>query len=253
MGQTASAVREDGERSAFLSHNALSLHRKSPPAPTCHSFSTNNEQVTKILFSGPSNISISPPGSSCRQSSSVAAIPCEPSKFFDAPEANEKAVALLEKNHLPEAMRVLRAALERDPDDPSLNANLGLCLARRNEFGAARELYQCAYKQLKQSSSERGGHVASAGLALAWCSQRVLLFEEAIELYQEVYQQLPGRHEILGFIAEAYRDLGRVPSAIATLEYLVQQCPKSVEARLKLAGLHGDRGTSESTESAVHV
>ena len=150
-------------------------------------------------------------------------------------------------------MRILQDGLNDLPDDPHLNANLGLCHARRNEFGAAQTLYKTAYDAFAGSPENEEAfpnESTTTALALAWCSQRLMHFENAIQLYQGIYQKLPEKHEVLGLMAEAYRDLGRSSSAIATLEYLIQQCPESFEARWKLAGLHEGCG---EMENAVHV
>eukprot|EP00392_Amoebophrya_sp_AT5.2_P005052 g5061.t1 len=180
-------------------------------------------------------------------------------------DANAEAVALLEDGRHLEAIKRLRAALNVCPDAPVLESNLALCLAQRNEFADAKAMYQRALQHTdrNEGDAEGGEHAAPAPpdlanrLGLAWCDARLGRGNEAIELYQELYQDFPEKHDILFQMAEsvffckrAFCDVGETDNAIETLKFFLQQCPKHFKAHRLLAECYEK---SKNTELALRT
>jgi tetratricopeptide (TPR) repeat protein len=123
------------------------------------------------------------------------------------------------------AEQSFRRALERAPDDPTLNFWMALILEERKEWpGALRHMEKAA-----ETSQEPG-----VLLRMAYYLSQLDQGEKALRILQRLHKRFPDNPDFLFYVAMAYEDLGKPRQAVRWLEQAVRLDPNRVEAYFHL-------------------
>jgi len=104
------------------------------------------------------------------------------------PAYNELSELYLRHERIDSALEVLRAGLRRDPSDPVLLNNLGMCHVLRGEYPAALEQFTAAAARVPEDGRSR----ANMAVALGMLGR----MDEALALYMQVLSPADAHHNL---------------------------------------------------------
>lgn len=146
-----------------------------------------------------------------------------------------------------EAARQCRLALESGLEDPLLQYNFGVILARQGDFESALQALQRATQACKAWPAAHY-NLGVVLLRLERYSDAVEAFESAIEhceVYPEAHFNRGNAHAMLGLPAEGGLDYYEIDCAINAYKQAVQQRPGYTAALYNLGILYGRMTASE--------
>ncbi len=132
----------------------------------------------------------------------------------------------------PEAERVLRSAVEKSPNDPTLLSALAYSAQKKGDLDHARYLYEKALgidPTLIDAATNLGVIEATRGH-----------LREAVRLWEDAFQRAPGQSRIGMNIARVLCDAGQPGSARDYVLRVLEFNPDLPEAKTLLQGLNGN-------------
>ncbi|MDP8568141.1 O-linked N-acetylglucosamine transferase family protein [Methylophilus aquaticus] len=163
-----------------------------------------------------------------------------------SPEAlNNLATEMLNQQLYGEAESYCLKALEADPDNPYIQANLGLVENARNSYDKACQRFETALQQLPDSESVLSNYSISLRM-LGRFSESIACLEKALQIKPDF---------MAGYInlANVYLDMGQVSTAIDTLKKALEIEPTHMMALRNLLFANSYSNTLPVSESLTYA
>lgn len=139
-----------------------------------------------------------------------------------------------------EAERIYLEMLVKLPDDPILQAFLGRLYIRQRRYKSAERILQKSYDKRKS---------AAAISALAFCKMRLLKFDDAIILYEELFKYDKDSPKIYSKIIDSFKELQMFEFAHAYAQKFYNKHPELDNAMVRLTQSYLDIGDVKTAES----
>lgn len=147
---------------------------------------------------------------------------------------------LIKQCKFDDAERIYVELLGKRPNDPILQAFLGRLYIRKRKYKSAERILQKSYETRKSAASVS---------ALAFCKFKLQKYDDAIILYEELFQYDKDSPKIYNRIIDAFRELGMYDFELAYAQKFYSKHPELDNAMVRLTQSYMDKGDVKTAES----
>lgn len=151
-----------------------------------------------------------------------------------------QANSLIKEKKYAEAERIYVGMLLQNPDDATVQAFLGRLYLHQLKFKSAERVLQKSYNKRKS---------AAAISALAFCKYKLQKFDDAIILYEELFQYDKDSPKIYNRIIDCFRELQIYSFELAYAQKFYDKHPDLENAMVRLTQAYLDKGDVKKAES----
>ena len=147
---------------------------------------------------------------------------------------------LLKQCKYDDAEKIYLDLLVKTPDDPIIQAFLGRLYIRKRKYKSAERILQKSYDKRKTSASVS---------ALAFCKFKLRKFDDAVILYEELFEYDKNSPKIYNRIIDAFRELQMYDFEVAYAQKFYDKHPELDNAMVRLTQAYLDKGDVKMAES----
>lgn len=151
-----------------------------------------------------------------------------------------QANTLIKQSKFDEAEKIYLDMLIKSPDDPILQAFLGRVYIKKHKYKSAERILQKSYDKRKSASSISG---------LAFCKFKLQKYDDAIILYEELFNYDKDSPKIYNKIIDAFKELQMYDFEVAYAEKFYNKHPELDNAMVRLTQSYFDKGDIKKAES----
>lgn len=151
-----------------------------------------------------------------------------------------QANTLIKQCKFDEAERIYLDLLVKSPEDPVLQAFLGRLYIRKRKYKSAERILQKSYDKRKSAASIS---------ALAFCKFRLQKYDDAIILYEELFNYDKDSPKIYNKIIDGFRELQMYDFELAYALKFYDRHPELDNAMVRLTQSYLDKGDLKNAES----